>query len=103
MNQKEQILDISMNLNRIGNWAADDYTKKQRRIALFLDQTSDYTKSIDISILPDQLKKPMERFLVEYPKLSKEGKTEPKNTEIWAEKLMTWGNILSHRAQLLGK
>jgi hypothetical protein len=40
--------------------------------------------------------------LKEYPKLEKEGKEAPKDEWAWAEKMMTWGNILTHHAKLLG-
>lgn len=101
MNQKEQILDISMNLNRIGNWAADDYSKKQRRIMIFLDQTEKYSKSLNLTTLPKPLRNSLNKFLKEFPKLQSEGKLGPKDTLLWAEKMMTWGNILSHRSSLL--
>ena len=39
-NTKIKILDIAMNLNRIGNWAADGFQAKEKRILTFLDQTS---------------------------------------------------------------
>jgi hypothetical protein len=32
MNVKSQILDIAMNLNRVGNWAADDYIGKKVKV-----------------------------------------------------------------------
>ena len=32
MELKVKILDIAMNLNRIGNWAADDFERQQKRI-----------------------------------------------------------------------
>ena len=101
MSEKQKILDIAMNLNRIGNWAADDYTAKQSRISTFLDQTSQYLNSLDQALLPPQVKKPLQTFANLYEDLKQEGKTGPKDRLAWAEKMMTWGNILTHRASLI--
>ncbi|MFH1833248.1 MAG: hypothetical protein ABH816_03775 [Candidatus Levyibacteriota bacterium] len=101
MNNEAKILDIAMNLNRIGNWAADGYAARQKRIHLFLDQTSKYLNSLDSSKFSDSFKKTFELFLKEFPKLEKSGKNGPKDELLWAEKIMTWGNILTHRAKLI--
>ncbi|MCL4417199.1 MAG: hypothetical protein M1268_00780 [Patescibacteria group bacterium] len=101
MNNKDKIMDIAMNLNRIGNWAADDYKLKQKRIIIFLAQTSDYLKSLKQSIFSDNFKKTFNHFINDYRQLEKEGKQGPKDELAWAEKMMTWGNILTHRAKLL--
>lgn len=101
MSEKEKILDIAMNLNRVGNWAADGYSAKQKRISLFLEQTNDYIKSLNVSTLPVPLKKQLNRFVKEYPELENEGKNGPKDETAWAERMMTWGNILTHRSRLI--
>ena len=101
MDQKAKILDIAMNLNRIGNWAADDYQSKQKRIKIFLDQTTEYINSLDSSSFPNSLKETLEKFRGEYFKLEKAGKRGPDDQLSWAEKMMTWGNILTHRSNLI--
>jgi hypothetical protein len=101
MDQKAKILDIAMNLNRIGNWAADDYEGKRERTNSFLDQTSGYILSLDASSFNQHFKKTFDRFLLEYSKLEKTGKAGPANTLFWAEKAMTWGNILTHRSSTI--
>jgi len=101
MDNKAKILDIAMNLNRIGNWAADDYIGKRKRINSFLDQTSDYISSINSSSFNQPFKKTFDRFLLEYSKIEKNVKKGPENTLFWAEKAMTWGNILTHRSTTL--
>ncbi len=101
MSEKEQILDIAMNLNRVGNWAADGYSAKQKRIEVFLNQTNSYLQSLETASLPKVLKRTLNRFLKEYPQLEKEGVDGPKDHLAWAEKMMTWGNILTHRSQLI--
>ena len=98
---KQQILDIAMNLNRIGNWAADRYEAKQKRIILFLEQTNAYVKSLKNVRFSPQFDPTMKSFLPIFQSLYTEGLETPRNSEIWAEKMMTWGNILTHRASLL--
>lgn len=101
MTNKAKILDLAMNLNRIGNWAADGYLIKRKRILIFLDQTSEYLNSLKNIQLPKNFNKTFNRFLKEYKKLEIAGKDGPKDEILWAEKMMTWGNILTHRAKLL--
>lgn len=101
MDNKAKILDIAMNLTRIGNWAADDYKSKKKRIIIFLDQTSEYLISLEKSDLSDRFKKTLDRFLAEYPVLEKEGKELSSDVLAWAERMMTWGNILTHRSKLV--
>jgi len=101
MDTKSKILDIAMNLNRIGNWAADGFDKKQARIKTFLDQTSAYLKPLKETDFAEPFKSTFLSFTREYKKLEKLAKSGPKDELAWAEKAMTWGNILTHRAKLL--
>lgn len=101
MDTKAKILDIAMNLNRIGNWAADDFDGKRKRIKLFLNQTDQYIASLPKRTSSQPFNKTLNRFLEEYRMLKHEGEQKPADILVWAEKLMTWGNILTHRIQLL--
>lgn len=101
MNTQSKILDIAMNLNRIGNWAADDYYAKKQRIKRFLDSTTQYIKEVDEFPQHSAFSKTYESFLKEYPSLKKEGLSGPQNPLWWAEEMMTWGNILTHRSKLI--
>lgn len=101
MDEKAKILDIAMNLSRIGNWAADGYWARQKRILTFLRQSSEYISSINLLSLPAPLQKTFRRFCKEYQELEKEGKMGPKDELFWAERMMTWGNILTHRAKII--
>ncbi|KKU95418.1 hypothetical protein A3A64_02085 [Candidatus Gottesmanbacteria bacterium RIFCSPLOWO2_01_FULL_48_11] len=98
---KQQILDIAMNLNRIGNWAADGFEARQKRIIQFLEQTKDYLQATEQVTYSVQFKPTMDAFAPEFQVLYNEGIQKPTNTLHWAEKMMTWGNILTHRASLL--
>lgn len=101
MNTKAKILDIAMNLNRVGNWAADDYAGKKERIQTFLGNTTVYIKKLDNSNFPSSFAGTYSNFAHEYKSLQKEGLSGPKDTLLWAESMMTWGNILTHRSKLL--
>ncbi len=101
MSNKAKILDIAMNLNRIGNLAADDYEKKKKRIDIFLEETKEYIDSIDKSSLSKPFQKTFDKFLEEYLLLEKKNiKTQQEKIE-WAEQMMTWGNILTHRVKII--
>lgn len=101
MDKKAIVLDIAMNLNRIGNWAADDCQAKQKRINLFLKQTTQYINSLQLSLFSPPFKKTFMKFQREYKNLKKEWEDGLKESLFWAEKMMTWGNILTHRSRLI--
>ena len=101
MTSKALILDIAMNLNRVGNWAADDYIGKKDRIKTFLSNTSEYLKDINQDDLPSSFADTWFKFTDEYKTLEKEGMNGPEDFMLWSEKMMTWGNILTHRSKLL--
>ena len=101
MTSKDKILDIAMNLNRIGNWAADDYIGRRKRILTFLDQTNDYINTLDTRKFSKKFNKTYNNFVKNYSELEKIGRKGPKNPLFWAEDMMTWGNILTHRARLI--
>lgn len=98
---KQQVLDIAMNLTRMGNWAADGFDGKQKRIELFLEQTRGYVEVLQNAQFPSRFTQTMKAFRPIFAALYKEGKTKPADVEAWAERMMTWGNILTHRASLL--
>ena len=101
MNTKAKILDIAMNLTRIGNWAADGYQSKKKRIDIFLQQTSEYIESIDPAISNEPFGTIFKTFVDEYKRLQNSLKDKNFDELLFAEKMMTWGNILTHRAKLL--
>lgn len=89
---KQLILDIATNLNRIGNWVADDFKTNEKKIDLFIRNNDGYIKKV--KNLDQNFKPTYEQFLRVYPRI----KSDLKNS---AEILMTWGNILTHRSKLL--
>ena len=90
-----------MNLNRVGNLAIDDYEKKKKRIGIFLEETNEYIDSIDKSSFSISFRKTFERFLKEYFLLEEENIKTHEEKLKWAEGMMTWGNILTHRAKII--
>ena len=101
MDNKSKILDIAMNLNRIGNWAADGYNLKRERIKTFLNSTTQYVQDLEKASLPPKFRNTFDLFLKNYKILEKVGIEGPADPDKWAEDMMTWGNILTHRSNLL--
>jgi hypothetical protein len=101
MNNKAKILDIAMNLNRVGNLAADDFDKKKKRISLFLEETKGYIESIDKTSLSKPFQETFDNFLKDYSLLEKENIKTDEQRLYWAEQMMTWGNILTHRVKII--
>lgn len=92
-------MDISLNLCRIGNWAADGHEQKKDLIALFLKKTEECVQTFKHDGLTSDGKLMFFYFKKEFDKLRLEEITE-KNNEWWAERALTWANILQHRAEL---
>lgn len=101
MDSKAKILDIAMNLNRVGNLAADGYSFKKNRIRMFLDETTEYLEEVRNDKFSKNFQKTFELFIREYETLEKETRGHIKDELLWAEKMMTWGNILTHRSKLM--
>ena len=88
-----------MNLTRIGNWAADGFSTRKEKIQIFLKNTDRYFDSLAGTRFPKNFAPTYNRFQSEYRQLRKN--PNPQNPLVWAEKMLTWGNILTHRAKLL--
>lgn len=101
MDNKSKILDIAMNLNRIGNWTADGYKPKRARIKTFLGNTTQYIQSIKKATLPPKFRNTFDLFLKNYKILEKMGIEGPADPDKYAEDMMTWGNILTHRSKFI--
>ena len=94
----DRILDISVNLVRVANWAADSYEQKQKLIKFFLDQTEDYLAEVKESKISEDFRPVLVKFISEFRKLKIE--EIHKDKDGWAERALTWANILTHRAKL---
>lgn len=94
-----RIMDISLNLARLGNWTADNYDGKKTLIARFLLQTDSYLQELLKQPISNQVKPTLARFTKEFYKLNNEA-IDDYNKYDWAERALTWANILQHRAKL---
>ncbi len=99
VSSKDRLLDIAMNLARIGNWTADAYAQKTALINRFMKQTNDYIHEVSSSQLSKEITPLFQRFKNEFEALQKE-KITLQTKDIWAERALTWANILQHRAKL---
>lgn len=95
-----KIMDIAMNLARIGNWAADDFDGKEKRINMFLDQTNAYLKTLPISSYSLTTQQALDRFTREFTMLQSKTPRTIEDKLRWAEAMLTWSNILTHRAKI---
>ena len=93
MDAKELTLNIAVNLGRLCRWCMEG---RRSRVDQFLAETDEYLKALDITA-----KSP--RFLPTYEWFKKDFKFLRDNVQMdadWAEAMLTWANILTHRASL---
>lgn len=95
-----KIMDIAMNLARIGNWAADDYDRKKQRIDMFLRQTDGYLRDLDIAAYPPLTQRALTQCTQVFRTLRRRTPQDIDERLRWAEDMLTWSNILTHRAKL---
>ncbi len=99
---KNKLLDIGMNLTRIANWITEDYSTKLKRIEIFFNQTTNDLNSLDEKAMPTHYSKnALKRFKYEYTLLKSAILNTSQPNDIIAERMLTWGNILTHKASLL--
>ena len=93
MTTQEIILNIAVNLGRVGRFAME---KKEKRVKLFLEDNKRYLKQLKGKTLSSKFQKTYRNFLTAYKKLS----SNIFCNEDWAEEAFTWANILTHRSKL---
>lgn len=94
-----QILNISVNLDRISQWLMDGYMERKGLIDKFLEQTNSYVNDLLSQDISKQFQPTLKRFYQEFSDLEKQVANE-KEKIYWAERASTWANILQHRAKL---
>ena len=94
-----QILNISVNLSRVSQWVFDSYDKKKELIQRFMEQTENFISDLHNQKISKYFKPTLERFENEFKDL-KRLEINEENKRYWAEKTLTWANILQHRAKL---
>ena len=94
MSAQNLVLNIAVNMGRLSRWSMEGRTG---RINQFLTETESYLDQLNRADVNERFKPTLERFKLELIKL----KIEPTNNMVWAEKALTWANILQHRAKLV--
>lgn len=94
-----QVLNISVNLSRLSQWVYEGYDKRPVLIDKFLDQTESFLKDLEKQDISEGFMPTLEQVKKEFDELKKQTITE-ENKIVWAEKALTWANILQHRAKL---
>lgn len=92
---KDRILDISANLARVSDWISS--SQKKSRVDQFLQETEKFVSNISNDEISEKFMPTFVRFKKELKKLLREKDT--KNKYDWAERALTWANILQHRAK----
>ena len=93
MDAKELTLNIAVNLGRLCRWCMEG---RRARVDQFLIETQEYVQALDAA--PKSA-----RFLPTYEWFKKDFDLLRRNVEMnadWAESMLTWANILTHRASL---
>lgn len=93
MNACDLTLNIAVNLGRLSKWAVE---KKESRVNQFLTETQQYIDELEKAPKSSKFNPTFETFKNEFRKL----KNNVKLNDEWAERTLTWANILTHRAKL---
>lgn len=92
MNPKDLVLNIAVNMGRLCRFATEG---REQRIKQFIEDSERYLKELESSKIGDKFKPTLYKFKKDFDYLKK----TPPNYD-WAEKALTWANILQHRAKL---
>ena len=93
MNAQELTLHIAANLGRITRWALEG---NSQRVNQFLQETEDYLQELEKAPKKEQFQETFKAFKENFEKL----KGNVQLDKYWAEDILTWANILTHRAKL---
>ncbi|MFH1202076.1 MAG: hypothetical protein V1674_04200 [Candidatus Omnitrophota bacterium] len=93
MTAKELTLNIAVNLGRLCTWAMEG---RKERVEQFLAQTQEYLKALESAPKSLRFSPTYEWFKNDFKRLSHDVRMDAD----WAESMLTWANILSHRASL---
>lgn len=93
MGTQELTLNIAVNLDRVSRFSAEG---RENRVDQFLNDTDFYVSELKGAPKNPQFINTYKIFIKEYAKL----RSSQNRTDDWAEKALTWSNILTHRAKL---
>ena len=93
MDARELSLNIAVNLGRIGRWACEG---RRNLIARFLEETEGYVRQLEQAPKSPRFQKTFDIFRETFTGLKRDMRMDSE----WAEMMLTWADILAHRAQL---
>lgn len=94
MTTQEIILNVAVNLSRLGRYALE---RKEKRIKLFIEDNEKYIDQMKGKKLRVKFQRTYQNFLIVYKRLTSNISCD----EVWAEEAFTWANILTHRSILV--
>ena len=92
MDAKDLTLNIAVNLDRLSRFASEG---RVGRVRQFLSDTDNYVQQLAKAPKREKFDKTFKNFSLEFTRLKKD-----RLDEDWAERALTWSNILTHRAKL---
>ena len=93
MSAKELTLNIAVNLGRLCRWCMEG---RRSRVDQFLAETGEYLKALESAPKSPQFLPTYDWFKEDFERL----RSDVRMDEDWAEAMLTWANILTHRASL---
>lgn len=96
---KIQILNISVNMARMGELVLKSGGAKSELLQKLLSQTESYLHDLRSENIPNRLSQTLKKFNQEFKRLKSQEISI--NPELWAERAITWGDILQIRVTLV--
>ena len=93
MTAQDLVLNIAVNFGRLCRFSSEG---RVERIKQFLQDTEYYLNELEKVEVNNRFRPTLERFKIDLARLKSSDSTTPE----WAEKTLTWANILQHRAKL---
>ncbi|MDD5409080.1 MAG: hypothetical protein PHC71_03185 [Candidatus Omnitrophica bacterium] len=94
MSNRELILNIAVNLGRLGRWACEG---RLGRLNQFMEETEGYINQLEKTAKSPRFQKTFDIFKENFDRARSSRQVD----SIWAETMFTWANILTHRASLV--
>ena len=94
MDAREITLNIAVNLGRLCRFALEG---RKERVEQFIAQTEGYLNDLEFAPKSSRFLPTYEWFKSDFARLSHNVRMDAD----WAESVLTWANILSHRASLV--
>lgn len=94
---KLDILNLSVNFSRIGEWSLLYFDNRRKLIEKFISQSDELVRVIDGQKLPAKFERTWNDAKVEFVSFKSVWLKEKKR-QLASERIMTWANILQHRS-----